>query len=504
MDRKTVVALSTLTLLIACNGPSPPPLQLARDQTLRLPIYSTPSPGSPSLDPASLSATMETAIGDNIFDGLYRFNEQMQEQPDIAKGMPSVSADGLTYIFHLRHNVHFWNGDPVTAADFIYSWNRAAAINGDWSTIFQPVAGYAAVVAAGRVTNETRLDVTAPDDYTLVARLSAASGYWLAELVLPAAWVVDQNAIALLKLYPLPTNTSLLSNYANSPTLNERRNAFDTRLDFNFSDKNQVFARFSLVDDPQFIPGIFGGVADGGAFQEGTQTAIVVGNPGDEIFTDKYGRVKVQFPWDRKGQKDANSSCSRSAPRAYALFSTPWISRLWRSCGSRRPNGAGAGGRPRMALERRDARSHRYQTLRARALNLPDRTIEVERTEIDIRVSRQRRKSDHGINEPVGSIAFLLCFLPRSADKRHDSSQRFARAVGTAEPGIFIPHTERRAEHVVPGRRNVENDLCPFDRECTSSVRCAGLNDDGPALRARWNIERAARFEIGLIAQSSG
>ena len=41
----------------------------------------------------------------------------------------------------------------------------------------------------------------------------------------------------------------------------------------------------------------------------GTQTAVVVGSSGDEIFTDKYGRVKVQFPWDREGQKDANSSC---------------------------------------------------------------------------------------------------------------------------------------------------------------------------------------------------
>ena len=42
---------------------------------------------------------------------------------------------------------------------------------------------------------------------------------------------------------------------------------------------------------------------------EGTQTAVVVGNTGDEIFTDKYGRVKVQFPWDRQGKHDANSSC---------------------------------------------------------------------------------------------------------------------------------------------------------------------------------------------------
>ena len=40
----------------------------------------------------------------------------------------------------------------------------------------------------------------------------------------------------------------------------------------------------------------------------GTQTAVVVGPPGEEIFTDKYGRVKVQFHWDRQGQKDADSS----------------------------------------------------------------------------------------------------------------------------------------------------------------------------------------------------
>ena len=56
--------------------------------------------------------------------------------------------------------------------------------------------------------------------------------------------------------------------------MNENRNAFDSRLDFNLSDKNQIFYRFSYVDDPQFIPGIFGGVADGGGFQQGDQTAL--------------------------------------------------------------------------------------------------------------------------------------------------------------------------------------------------------------------------------------
>ncbi|MCB1036916.1 MAG: type VI secretion system tip protein VgrG, partial [Acidobacteria bacterium] len=41
----------------------------------------------------------------------------------------------------------------------------------------------------------------------------------------------------------------------------------------------------------------------------GTQTALVVGKSGEEIWTDKYGRVKVQFHWDREGKKDETSSC---------------------------------------------------------------------------------------------------------------------------------------------------------------------------------------------------
>src|SRR5437660_12152386 len=81
------------------------------------------------------------------------------------------------------------------------------------------------------------------------------------------------RSIELLKLYPLPTGTGISSNFANSPKLNEHRNAFDSRLDINFSQKDTLFYRFSFVDDPQLIPSIFGGIADGGGFQQGTQTA---------------------------------------------------------------------------------------------------------------------------------------------------------------------------------------------------------------------------------------
>lgn len=54
----------------------------------------------------------------------------------------------------------------------------------------------------------------------------------------------------------------------------------------------------------------------------GTQTALVVGKSGEEIWTDEYGRVKVQFYWDRLGEKDENSSC-------WIRVSQPWAGKAW-------------------------------------------------------------------------------------------------------------------------------------------------------------------------------
>jgi type VI secretion system secreted protein VgrG len=51
---------------------------------------------------------------------------------------------------------------------------------------------------------------------------------------------------------------------------------------------------------------------------EGVQTAIVTGPEGEEIYTDKHGRVKVQFHWDRQGQKDEKSSCWIRASQLWA------------------------------------------------------------------------------------------------------------------------------------------------------------------------------------------
>jgi len=65
----------------------------------------------------------------------------------------------------------------------------------------------------------------------------------------------------------------------------------------------------------------------------GPQSAVVVGPDGEEIFIDKYGRIKVQFFWDREGRKDENSSC-------YLRVVQPWAGSGW-----------GASFIPRMGME---------------------------------------------------------------------------------------------------------------------------------------------------------
>ena len=57
-------------------------------------------------------------------------------------------------------------------------------------------------------------------------------------------------------------------------------------------------------------------------FVRGPQTAVVVGPAGEEIHVDKYGRIKVQFHWDRDGQRDDNSSC-------WVRVSQAWAGKQW-------------------------------------------------------------------------------------------------------------------------------------------------------------------------------
>jgi hypothetical protein len=137
----------------------------------------------------------------------------------------------------------------------------------------RPVTAGVADPVSGRVAASTGF---VRDPFGTCAPSTAAFTLAACNLNHLPAGRLDANAVKLLNLYPNPTNnatSALLSNFADSPALREDRNAFDSRLDINFSQKDTLFFRFSYVDDPQLIPAIFGGIPDGGGFQEGNQTA---------------------------------------------------------------------------------------------------------------------------------------------------------------------------------------------------------------------------------------
>jgi len=187
------VVLLALGIFACGGGGSATGQDLASDQTLKFAIKDDIG----TLDPGHVSSGVDISFTQQIFSGLYKFDQNLKVQPDIASGMPAVSSDGKTYTFHLRKGAKFWNGDPITSKDFLYSWNRAAYLADAYSTVFQPVAGYSAVAPDDPKAPKAKTmeGLTAPDDYTVKAQLSDPAGYWLTELALWTANVVDQKVI---------------------------------------------------------------------------------------------------------------------------------------------------------------------------------------------------------------------------------------------------------------------------------------------------------------------
>ncbi|HEY8840073.1 MAG TPA: peptide ABC transporter substrate-binding protein [Candidatus Dormibacteraeota bacterium] len=207
---KVLSIAGTASLVLgACGGGTTNNNGLAADQTLKFPIlddYAT-------LDPAIADAETDTEISQNLFNGLVKFDNSLNVVPDIASAMPTVSSDGLTYTFPLRHDVTFSNGDKVTSKDVLYSWNRAAAMSGAYGTSYggnlSPIVGYSTASSNKEVGAklETLLEandpsvtmsgLTAPDAYTVVAKLKGAAGWWLSAIALTGStgFIVDQNAV---------------------------------------------------------------------------------------------------------------------------------------------------------------------------------------------------------------------------------------------------------------------------------------------------------------------
>ncbi|MEO7029950.1 MAG: carboxypeptidase-like regulatory domain-containing protein [Acidobacteriaceae bacterium] len=86
---------------------------------------------------------------------------------------------------------------------------------------------------------------------------------------------LDANAIKLLNLYPAPTDaTALTGNFLSNRQGTNNSNSYDVRLDQFFTAHDSAFARFSYLNNPQFVPGPFDGLADGGDFGSGTTASV--------------------------------------------------------------------------------------------------------------------------------------------------------------------------------------------------------------------------------------
>ncbi len=116
-----------------------------------------------------------------IFDSMLEQDPKTTEfVPSLAESMPELSADHLQYTFHLRKNVVFSDGHPLTAADVLFSFK----------TIKNPL-----ILDASALRNyfDDVTDVQAPDDYTIVVHMKKP--YFMAEIQLGDLRIVPKHVL---------------------------------------------------------------------------------------------------------------------------------------------------------------------------------------------------------------------------------------------------------------------------------------------------------------------
>lgn len=128
-------------------------------------------------------------------DGLMQMDADGQPVPAIAESY-EVSDDGLTYTFHLRADAKWSNGTPVTAADFVFGWQRAVDPNNasEYSYMFSDIGQVknAAEIIAGE-KDKSELGVTAVDDTTLQVELNVPVSYFLSLMYFPTYYPVNEE-----------------------------------------------------------------------------------------------------------------------------------------------------------------------------------------------------------------------------------------------------------------------------------------------------------------------
>ncbi|EPB2247243.1 MULTISPECIES: oligopeptide ABC transporter substrate-binding protein OppA [Citrobacter] len=183
ITKKSLVAAGILTALIAGNVATaavvPAGVQLAEKQTL---VRNNGSEVQ-SLDPHKIEGVPESNISRDLFEGLLISDVDGKPSPGVADKWENK--DFKVWTFHLRKDAKWSDGTPVTAQDFVYSWQRLANPN--------TASPYASYLQYGHIVNiddiiagkkpVTDLGVKAIDDHTFEVTLSEPVPYFYKLLV---------------------------------------------------------------------------------------------------------------------------------------------------------------------------------------------------------------------------------------------------------------------------------------------------------------------------------
>ncbi|WP_438446292.1 peptide ABC transporter substrate-binding protein [Gorillibacterium sp. sgz5001074] len=138
----------------------------------------------PALDVSKATANASFTIIAAVNEGLYRLDKDLKATPGLAKEMPKVSADGLTYTITLKDNLTYADGTPLKAQDFVYSYLRTLnpATKAQYSFFLEWIKGgkelHAAKDQAEFDSLKKNFGVVAKDDKTLEITLTQPKGFF--------------------------------------------------------------------------------------------------------------------------------------------------------------------------------------------------------------------------------------------------------------------------------------------------------------------------------------
>ncbi len=187
-------------LVVACGGGTSTTTTTttkapASQQVLNMCFYNGVS-DIKTFDPA-LSTDVNSIEAINlVFTGLVQFDDNLKIQPQLASSY-DLASDGLTWTFHLRPNLKFSDGTPLTSADVVYSINRALlpATKSVVGPVYLALIKDSDKLNAGKIPTIIGDSLLTPDPNTVVIIANKKAAYFLDALAYWTSYVVEKSLI---------------------------------------------------------------------------------------------------------------------------------------------------------------------------------------------------------------------------------------------------------------------------------------------------------------------